>query len=482
MTAPAVQSPHEDAEPAVDQAVDPAERPATQLAAGSESSPSRPLTSLPGAPTPVRPDTAATPATPPTTTPPGGKNTAPAPGGQPPKTEPAKTDQAATTTAPDAKQGTTTPAAATTDTTKTDTKNTAAQQDSAKADGTAKPDAAAAPTPDLNSLANLAPSLAAPMLNTAMGIPTAALQGIGQMVPSIAAAVMPTLAALLTQLGTGPAPSAPASRLSNSPDALPALGELAGTGGAADGARAETSAAAAQAAGLRAVERSLGNVLGLASAKTEDARRTLIGIISEVEGAVRAAAVQGNTPEAQALVISAMRRALDSAGTVVSAAARDKAVDAAFVRGLINQYLNGAASAGGGGAMHLQAGNSRGAAAVAAARRALGLPYVWGGGTHLGPTKGGFDCSGLTSYAVAKATGGRLILPRTTYEQIHSGRPVSMAALAPGDLIFSNFSAPGVPEHVQLYIGGGQVIEAPQRGAPVQISSVPSNAQARRVL
>jgi cell wall-associated NlpC family hydrolase len=75
-----------------------------------------------------------------------------------------------------------------------------------------------------------------------------------------------------------------------------------------------------------------------------------------------------------------------------------------------------------------------------------------------------------------------MILPRTTYEQIRCGRAVPLTGLRPGDLVFSNFSSPGVPEHVQLYIGAGQVIEAPQRGVPVQISSLPSNAQARRVL
>lgn len=33
-----------------------------------------------------------------------------------------------------------------------------------------------------------------------------------------------------------------------------------------------------------------------------------------------------------------------------------------------------------------------------------GTKYVWGGGSCKGPTKGGYDCSGLVAYAVCKAT------------------------------------------------------------------------------
>lgn len=129
-----------------------------------------------------------------------------------------------------------------------------------------------------------------------------------------------------------------------------------------------------------------------------------------------------------------------------------------------------------------RAAENLGTRAVTAARRYLGTPYVWGGGGADGPTEGGFDCSGLAQYAMAQATGGRLILPRTTYDQIGCGRAVGIAALRPGDLVFSNFSSPGVPEHVAIYVGDGHVIEAPKRGHPVRINRVPSDAEARRVL
>jgi len=123
---------------------------------------------------------------------------------------------------------------------------------------------------------------------------------------------------------------------------------------------------------------------------------------------------------------------------------------------------------------------------VAEARRALGLPYVWGGGGARGPSGGGFDCSGLTQFAVAQATGGQVILPRTTYGQIYCGRAVDLAHARPGDLVFSNFSHRG-PEHVQIFAGRTDagvpmVIEAQQRGVPVKFSALSGPAVFRRVI
>ena len=123
---------------------------------------------------------------------------------------------------------------------------------------------------------------------------------------------------------------------------------------------------------------------------------------------------------------------------------------------------------------------------VAEARRALGLPYVWGGGGARGPSGGGFDCSGLTQFAVAQATGGQVILPRTTYGQIYYGRAVDFSHARPGDLVFSNFSHRG-PEHVQIFAGRTDagvpmVIEAQQRGVPVKFSELSGPAVFRRVI
>ncbi|WP_067670599.1 C40 family peptidase [Nocardia miyunensis] len=121
--------------------------------------------------------------------------------------------------------------------------------------------------------------------------------------------------------------------------------------------------------------------------------------------------------------------------------------------------------------------------AVSAASGWLGTPYIWGGGGAGGPTGGGFDCSGLTQYAIAKASDGKVLLPRTTYEQIYSGVRVPMQDVRPGDLVFpaSSFSARG-PEHVQLAAGNGMVIEAPHSGSTVRWSRMPSEAVVVRVM
>lgn len=339
------------------------------------------------------------------------------------------------------------------------------------------------PSPDaLGQLANLGPQLASPLINAATGIPAAALQGAGSLIPALASAVMPQLAALANQLGTGAPPGTPSGRVNTSgADSLAGpLGSLVGEGPAADAARNKNEALARQVGAMRDVERQLGEILGLSSARTEEDRAKIQGVIDDVETALMSAGVQGDTPEAQTAVMTAMRKALDEAGSVVSSAARDKLTDAQFVRSLIHNYL---AAAGSTDSLHAGvAGSGAGANAARIAHDALGLPYVWGGGGALGPTGGGFDCSGLTQWAVARASGGRVILPRTTYEQIHAGTAVPLNALAPGDLVFSNWSSPGVPEHVAIYIGNGQVIEAPQRGVPVHISNLPSGARARRVL
>lgn len=99
-------------------------------------------------------------------------------------------------------------------------------------------------------------------------------------------------------------------------------------------------------------------------------------------------------------------------------------------------------------------------AAIAAARSQLGVPYLWGGTS---PSTG-FDCSGLTQWAYRQAG---VSLPRTTYGQRNAGRIVSVSQIQPGDLVF--YLDYG---HMGMYIGGGQLIHAPQTGDVVKISSL----------
>ncbi|MFF3572698.1 NlpC/P60 family protein [Nocardia jiangxiensis] len=115
------------------------------------------------------------------------------------------------------------------------------------------------------------------------------------------------------------------------------------------------------------------------------------------------------------------------------------------------------------------------------ASRYLGLPYVWGGGGSDGPTMGGFDCSGLTSFAVHAATGGRITLPRTSQLQWRIGREVALSAAAPGDLLFGNWGPDG-PGHVAIYLGNGMMVQAPTTGDVVRISPVTPGMRARHAL
>ncbi|QRI75387.1 MULTISPECIES: bifunctional lytic transglycosylase/C40 family peptidase [Rhodococcus] len=111
--------------------------------------------------------------------------------------------------------------------------------------------------------------------------------------------------------------------------------------------------------------------------------------------------------------------------------------------------------------------------------RYLGLPYVWGGGNVNGPSGGGFDCSGLTSYAVYAATGVRL--PRTSQTQWRVGTEIPIQLARPGDLVFGNWQSDG-PGHVGIYIGGGQMVHAPTFGDVVRVGAVFPGMKARRLL
>ena len=102
------------------------------------------------------------------------------------------------------------------------------------------------------------------------------------------------------------------------------------------------------------------------------------------------------------------------------------------------------------------------ATALAFAEAQVGKPYCWGG---QGP--GCFDCSGLV-FAAYGAAG--IHLARTTYQWQQDGPQIPLADIEPGDLLFSAGSdgTPANPGHVVMYLGGGQVIQAPQTGENVQ--------------
>ena len=115
-----------------------------------------------------------------------------------------------------------------------------------------------------------------------------------------------------------------------------------------------------------------------------------------------------------------------------------------------------------------------GEAVVTAAKKYLGVPYVWGG---TDPSKG-LDCSGLVQ-RVYRDLGYEL--PRVSYQQAEAGRAVSggLATAQPGDILA--FGSP--VHHVGIYIGDNQMIEAPRPGLEVRIGPVYETPSAiRRIM
>ncbi|WP_030618328.1 C40 family peptidase [Streptomyces fulvoviolaceus] len=126
---------------------------------------------------------------------------------------------------------------------------------------------------------------------------------------------------------------------------------------------------------------------------------------------------------------------------------------------------------------------------IEAALSQRGVRYSWGGGNASGKSYGiccspggssgtntkGFDCSGLTVYAYAKAG---ISLPRVAASQAGVGQriPASLGtrALKPGDLVFYA-TAPGRDStiyHVGIYVGSGQMVNAPRPGTVVRLDAV----------
>ena len=106
-------------------------------------------------------------------------------------------------------------------------------------------------------------------------------------------------------------------------------------------------------------------------------------------------------------------------------------------------------------------------AAVNFALAQLGKPYQWGA---TGP--GAYDCSGLM---VASWRAAGITLPRTAATQSGFGTPITdPGQLQPGDLIFipGADGTPAAPGHVGMYVGNGQLINAPDEGQPVQLAPI----------
>ena len=95
--------------------------------------------------------------------------------------------------------------------------------------------------------------------------------------------------------------------------------------------------------------------------------------------------------------------------------------------------------------------------AVAAAESRVGDWYQWGAA---GPNT--FDCSGLTMWSYAQVG---VSLPHFSGAQYADTTHIPMSDLQPGDLVFPSDPS----EHVAMYVGNGEIVEAPHTGAQVHI-------------
>jgi cell wall-associated NlpC family hydrolase len=202
-------------------------------------------------------------------------------------------------------------------------------------------------------------------------------------------------------------------------------------------------------AGARQQAAALASQQSAMQQQLQQAQQTLLGL----EGA-RAAAEQYAAQQAAA----AAKAAADHAAAQHSVVSRGSA--------------GPATSAGAGSASAVET-------AIAAARQYLGTIYSWGGGSLSGPSMGwgidagvvGFDCSGLTRYAYAQAG---ITIPRNSTAQYLQLPKVSRSDLQRGDLVFwaTDTSSPSTIHHVAIYLGNGSILEAPESGSAIRITSM----------
>lgn len=106
----------------------------------------------------------------------------------------------------------------------------------------------------------------------------------------------------------------------------------------------------------------------------------------------------------------------------------------------------------------------------------LGKLYVWGGESD---SEGGFDCSGLLWQAFKRAG---IDMPRISWSQAARGKKVGLKDLQPGDLVaWDHNPNDGGADHIALYIGNGEIIEAPSTWVTVNGKRVRGTVRRRKL-
>ena len=190
--------------------------------------------------------------------------------------------------------------------------------------------------------------------------------------------------------------------------------------------------------------------------------------IGGVDGVVSGAVARHlGLPRSNAIIISAPKVRLDR----LMARIKKVVPSHTAVAPLVTQVVMGTTTVttGAAGAAGTSVGHGPGLTPVqiarflSAAESRIGLPYVWGGA---GPDV--FDCSGLVQWSLRQEG---VLMPRVAADQARTGPLIRLSALRPGDLLFyhTDPTAPNYISHVAIYIGNGQMLQAPQPGMNVEV-------------
>ncbi len=261
---------------------------------------------------------------------------------------------------------------------------------------------------------------------------------------------------------------------------------------AKDAAIAAVNAQAGQIAAINANQLDLGAQLAVLRGTAKDlATARAAGLKRQAEEAAAAAAAAKAAAARAAAARAAAAAAALAAQKRAAALAQQQAAAAAARQSSSGGGGDSSGSGGSGGGSSGYTNNGGGIVppggqsistsaqrqtAIAFAESQIGVWYRWAGAGEVGPTVTstgvqrvpGYDCSGLTMQAYAAAG---ISLAHFTGAQWDEGLHVSQAQLQPGDLVFfaTNTNDPSTIHHVGIYIGNGQMVDAPATGEQIGI-------------